>query len=192
MATSFQSAGAAGLTYFDTLLVHPYAEQAKISEDDARQQIAFREPDYLVALMGSRLAALDGAPQQLKAAWGEQSLPWGLLTLAGSQLAYLHAAELIAKYYSLGADVPDDGSGRVQKIEQEKAFANMLAVAERTARASARAARVATGSIPVQAKLAYQNGLVDRDGTLSDKLDALAQFWASSAYSQSAVMLARN
>ena len=37
-----------------------------------------------------------------------------------------------------------------------------------------------------------QNALVDKDGELSDKLDALAQFWASSAYSQTAVMLARN
>ncbi len=192
MATSFQSAGAAGLTYFDTLLVLPYAEAAKISEDEARQQIAFKEPDYLVAFTGSRLSSLDGAPKDLKATWGEVSLPWGLLSLAGSQLAYLHAAELIAKYYSLGADVADDGSGRVQKIEQEKAFANVLAIAERTARASARAARIATGTIPVQAKLAYQNGIVDRDGTLSDKLDALGQFWAASAYSQSAVMLARN
>ena len=80
----------------------------------------------------------------------------------------------------------------MQKIEQDKAFANILAIAERTARASARAARIATGSIPVQAKLAYQNALVDKDGTLTDKIDALAQFWASSAYSQTAVMLARN
>jgi hypothetical protein len=31
-----------------------------------------------------------------------------------------------------------------------------------------------------------------KDGTLSDKLDALAQFWSSSTYSQIAVMLARN
>lgn len=192
MATSFQSAGAAGLTYFDALLVQPYAEQAKISEDDARGQVAMREPDYLVAFNGSRLASAPGLPQELKDTWTEKSLPWGLMTLAGSQLAYFHAAELLAKYVSLGADVADDGSGRVQKLEQEKAFANVLAIAERTARASARAARIATGSIPVQAKLAYQNALVDRDGTLSDRLDALAQFWASSAYSQTAVMLARN
>jgi len=192
MATSFQSAGAAGVTYFDTLLVQPYAAEAKVSEDEARQRVAFKEPDYLVALWGSRLAGLDGAPQKLKDQWGENSLPWGLMTLAGSQLAYFHAAELIAKYYSLQADVSTDGSGRVHKVEQEKAFASMLAIAERTARASARAARIATGAIPVQAKLAYQNALVDRDGSLSDKLDALAQFWASSAYSQTAVMLARN
>ncbi len=192
MAHSFQSAGAAGLTYFDSLLVQPYAAQAHISDDEARSTVALREPDYLVAYTSAQIASVTGLPQELKDSWGERSLPWGLMTLAGSQLAYFHAAELIAKYYSLQADIAEDGSGRVQKIEQDKAFANVLAIAERTARASARAARIATGTIPVQAKLAYQNALADQDGTLTDKIDALAQFWASSAYSQTAVMLARN
>ena len=68
----------------------------------------------------------------------------------------------------------------------------MLASAERSARASARAARIATGGIPVQAKLAYQLAAVQREGDLSDKLLALASFWQSSAYSQTAVALARN
>jgi hypothetical protein len=190
LATSFQSAGAAGLTYFDALLVEPYAQQQKLSVDDARMQVALAEPDYLVALMSSKLATLDGTPKQLKAAWGEKSLPWGLLSLAGSELAYFHAAELIAKYYSL--DVQLDETRQVSKIEHDKAFANMLATAERNARASARAARIATGAIPVQAKLSYQLAIVGKTGTVADQIDALAQFWTSSAFSQTAVMLARN
>ena len=68
----------------------------------------------------------------------------------------------------------------------------MLPRAERNARASARAARIATGAIPVQAKLAYQLATVLRGGSLADKVDALAQFWTASAFSQTAVMLARN
>ena len=68
----------------------------------------------------------------------------------------------------------------------------MLISAERVARASARAARIATGAIPVQAKLAYQVASVQKDGDINDKLDALAGFWSSSAFSQTAVMLARN
>jgi uncharacterized protein len=190
LATSFQSAGAAGINYFDALLVEPYATSAKISIDDARLAVAIHESDYLVALMASKLGSLDGTPKQLKETWGDKSLPWGLLSLAGSELAYFHAAELIAKYYSL--DVQLDDAREVTHIEHEKAFANMLARAERNARASARAARIATGAIPVQAKLAYQLASVERDGSLAEKLDALAQFWAASAYSQTAVMLARN
>ncbi|HEY5928315.1 MAG TPA: hypothetical protein VIV11_41790, partial [Kofleriaceae bacterium] len=190
LSTSFQSAGAAGMSYFEALLVEPFAQKEKIGVDDARARVAILEPDYLVALMTSKLGTLDGTPMELKQLWGERSLPWGLLSLAGSELAYFHAAELIAKYYSL--EVKLDESRQITRIEHDKAFANMLATAERNARASARAARIATGAIPVQAKLAYQLATVERDGTLSDKLDALAQFWASSAYSQTAVMLARN
>jgi len=34
--------------------------------------------------------------------------------------------------------------------------------------------------------------MTEKDGTLDEKVDALAQFWASTAVSQTAVMLARN
>jgi hypothetical protein len=190
MATSFQSASAAALNYFDTLLVEPLAQSAKISADEARERVAFAEPDYLVAWMTSRLATSDGLPKQLAAKWGEQSLAWGLASLAGSELAYYDSATLITKYYSLG--VHKDDGGKITSLDSDKAFDHMLATAERTARASARAARIATGAIPVQAKLAYQAALVEREGDLSDKLDALAQMWVSSAMSQTAVMLARN
>ncbi|HEY5950559.1 MAG TPA: S16 family serine protease, partial [Kofleriaceae bacterium] len=180
-ATSYQSAGAAGINYFDALLVEPYAQSEHMSIDDARMRVAIAEPDYLVAMMTSKLMSLDGTPKQLKEQWGDKSLPWGLLSLAGSELAYFHAAELVAKYYSL--DVQLDDAREVKHIEHEKAFTNMLATAERNARASAHAARIATGAIPVQAKLAYQLASVERDGTLADKVDALAQFWTASAFS---------
>ena len=65
-ATSFQSAGGAGLNYFDTLLIQPFAESAKISEDEAKQRIAIIEPDYLVALMASRLATQDGLIKEMR------------------------------------------------------------------------------------------------------------------------------
>jgi hypothetical protein len=180
MSTSFSSAGAASLNYFDTLL--------DIKDDETRNRVAIAEPDYLVAYVTSKLGT--GPLDDLKGAWGEHSLAWGLLQLAGSELAYYDAAGLIAKYYSLGAHTDD--TGKVDKIEHDKAFVHMLAAAEQSARASARAARIATGAIPVQAKLAYQLATVERDGDLGDKLDALSEFWASSAFSQTAVMLARN
>lgn len=190
MSTSFLSASAAGMTYFDTLLLQPLAQSAGIPENQARNRIAQREPDYLVAYMTSHLQTWDGLPADMKKEWSETSLPWGLFQLAGSELAYYDSAQLIAKYYSLG--VSTNGFGKAAKVEHEKAFINMLASAERSARSSARAARIATGGVPVQAKLAYQLASVMREGDLSDKLDALAMFWQSSAYSQTAVALARN
>jgi hypothetical protein len=190
LSTSFSSAGAAGLDYFDALLVQPFAQSAKISEDDARLEVEMAEPDYLVALMASRLDTNGGMLEDLKEKWGENSLAWGLLSLAGSELAYFHSEELIARYYSL--EIKKSSTGEITGVEHEKAFANMLATAERNARENARAARIATGNIPVQARLAYELASVEIDGSVAEKLDALAQFWSSSAFSQTAVMLARN
>ncbi len=191
MSTSFQSAGAAGVNYFETLLVEPAAKQFGMTMDQARVRIAMSEPNYLVSYMLSHLQQVDGLPKELKELWGEKSPQWNLMMLAGSEVAYYNSAELIAKYYSLGIST-DYQTGRANAVVHEKAFMNMLASAERNARASARGARIATGSIPVQAKLAYQQATIAREGDLSDKIDALSQFWLSSAYSQTAVMLARN
>jgi hypothetical protein len=190
MATSYQSAAAAGVNYFDTLLVQQLADANHVSLDDARKLVMLAMPEYLVAFMLSHVAQADGLPAKLKQTWGEKSVAWNLLALAASEQAYFDAATLVTKHYSLG--VNNDASGRATSVQHDKAFTNMLATAERAARASARAARIATGAIPVQAKLAYQLATVHRDGDLADKLDALQGFWTSSAFSQTAVMLARN
>jgi len=191
LATSFQAAAAAGVTYFDTLLVEPLAQSGGVPLDAARGRLAMTEPDYLVAYMLSHLAGWEGLPQDLKQEWGESSLAWSLVSLAASELAYYVSAQLIARHYSLQVHT-GELPGRGAAVEHEQALANMLETAERAARASARAARIATGAIPVQAKLVYQMASVKREGDVSDKLDALTAYWMSSAYSQTAVMLARN
>ncbi|MGE0550350.1 MAG: S16 family serine protease [Kofleriaceae bacterium] len=190
LSTSFQSASVAGIHYFDTLLVEPFAKSNQVSLDEARMKFAISDPNYLVAYMMSHLQNAPGLPQQLKARWGERSLSWALLSLAGNELAFNHAAELVALHYSLGART--NPIGDVVAIEHDKAFRNMLATAERTARSAARAARIATGTIPVQATLSYQLARAQQDGDLSDQVSALASYWVSSAASQTAVMLARN
>jgi hypothetical protein len=192
LSTSFQSASAAGINYFDTLLVEPMAKSYGIPLDSVRTRLAMNEPDYLVAYMLSHMTNMDdGMPQDLKKEWGEKSLAWNLMSLAANELAYFVSAELIAKHYSLQVHT-DYFSGKGASVEHEKAFTNMLESAEKTARASARAARIAAGAIPVQAKLAYQMATVKREGDVGDKIDALTAYWMSSAYSQTAVMLARN
>ena len=183
LATSYQSAARANVTYFETLL--------SINDDAMRGQVAMMEPDYLTAYMAANLPSMPGLPETLKQEWGEKTLPWGLLQLASAQLAYFKASTLISKWYSLGVQ-NDWITGRAASVEHEKAFMNMLATAERKARENARAAKVATGAIPVQARIAYQTARVLREGDLADKLAALEAFWAASAYAQTAVMLARN
>ena len=191
MSTSFQSAAAAGINYFDQLLITPMAQSSGMTEDQARQQVAFYEPDYLVAYMTSHLPSAEGMMTDLKKTWGESSFAWNIMSLASTELAYFGSASLITKYYSLDIHT-EPGTGKADRVGHEQAFATMLATAEHNARANARAARIATGGIPVQAKLAYQLAAVERDGDFSDRVDALSQFWVSSAFSQTAMMLARN
>ena len=191
LAKSFASASTANLQYFEALFVKELATQFNIPFETAQEKFAMFEPDYLVGTMAANMPTMTGLPETLKTEWGEDTIAWGLASLAGSELSWFKTSLLIAKWYSLGVDIDHDTS-RPTTVEHEKAFINMLASAERSARENARAAKVATGSIPVQSRIAYQNAKVLREGDLGDKLDALEAFWESSVYSQTAVMLARN
>ena len=147
LSTSFQSAGSAAINYFDELLL---ADRFGGGEF-AKQQLAMVEPTYLDALIGTHLQEWEGLPQDLKKLWGESTFAWNVLALAASEMAYYNSAALLAKYYSLGVETGTDG--RAERVERDKAFENMLATAERSARQSARGARIAAGAIPIQARL---------------------------------------
>jgi uncharacterized protein len=188
LAAVFQRAAAAGLRHVDGLLVEPLAHRAGLGEPAARERVASTEPDYLIADMLSRTEA--GLPHDFATSWGERSMSASLLELAGHELAYHQAAILIAKYGSLA--VRADAAGRIDAVAHPAALRNLLANAARTARAHARAARVAAGAIPLQAKLAYQLATVEAAGSVADQLDALSALWTTSMYSQLAVALARN
>jgi hypothetical protein len=189
LAAALQAVSAAGLGYVDTLLVDPLARGAGLTLDAARRRIASAEPDYLVAGPLSRVPA-DGLPHELAATWGDGSVGGSLLALAGHQVAYRGAAVLVARYDSFA--VHANAAGKIDAVEPAEGFRHLLANAERSARAHARAARIATGAIPVQAKLAYQLATAEQAGDLDDRLDALAELWTASAVSLAAVALARN
>jgi hypothetical protein len=60
------------------------------------------------------------------------------------------------------------------------------------ARAEARAARIATGEIPLAARWAYQRAVAAPATDLDAQLAALDDLWASTAASRAAIVLARN
>jgi hypothetical protein len=191
LSTSFQSAAGSNLAYFESLIVAEVAKAFNMPPDQAKIRFAGVEPDYLVALMAGSVGSMGGLPDALKKEWGENSIAWGLFSLAASELSFFRTSMLISKWYSLGVQ-NDPITGRPTSVQHEKAFFNMLAFAEQRARENARAALVATGEIPVQARLRYQQAKVLREGDLADKLAALEGYWAASVYAQTAVMLARN
>jgi hypothetical protein len=217
LAAALQTVAVAGLGHVDALLidrpgdlpgwrapaaelsadprVDPLARRPGPVVDAAHRQVALAEPAYLVAGPLSRVPA-DGIPHELSSTWGEDSVSASLLALAGHQVAYRSAAILIARLDSFAVHASGagkiDATGRPAPPAQAEALRRLLANAERSARAHARAARIATGAIPLQAKLAYQRATSELAGSLDDQLDALAELWTASAASLDAVAMARN
>jgi hypothetical protein len=114
-----------------------------------------------------------------------------LAVLAAAELAVLDAWTGLALRTALGAD-RDAYTGRVVAITTAGALPMLLASAERAARAHAAAALAATGSVPLEARLAYQDARAREHGDVADRVAALALWWRSSAWSQLAVALARD
>jgi hypothetical protein len=183
LAIAFRSSSAAGLSYLDALLVEPMAAKQGVTADTARLMLVTSEPDYLITYA---FAHFDQVADEIKQILGESSIAWNLMLLAGAERAYVDAAQLTAKYYSFAA------TSYASEADRAVALDKMLVNAERAARSSARSALVATGAIPVQAKLAYQLAIAQRDGDVASKLDALSNYWTADMYSHTAVMLARN
>jgi len=146
--------------------VMPYVDQLlDLYDKDPRDGLAAREPDFVVT------STIRDDLSRLASRWSNDSLATTLLEVAAGDLVYASATRLLEKHGG------DDGA---------------IAPAERAARAAAHAARVATGAIPVEARLAYQLARAEAAGSAADRADAIAQYRMSSMLSQTAVMLARN
>lgn len=191
LAKSYSSAATANMAYFESIAVDPYAQSAGVHPDQARNYLMMVNNDYLVAYHAMAMPDHQGMPSELKDAWGENSLPWSLGVLSGALLSYFKVSLLVAQEYSLQVNY-DWISGQPTGVVHEKAFISAMNNAEKKARQHAHSAKVATGEIPIQSKIHYQNAVVLREGNISDKLRALQLFWMSSMYSQTATMLARN
>jgi hypothetical protein len=184
---AFRDASLATVRHLDALLVDPVARRA-MPADAARRHVAAELPVYLIADQLARLAPGEHL-QALGASWSAEAPAASLVSLAGYQVAYQGAALVAARH---GFTFHLDEAGRIDRVEPADAFRHLLAAARRNARAAARAARIATGEVPVQSRLAYQLAAVDDAADVSDQLDALAELWTAFAFAQTAVMLARN
>ena len=114
--TPFASAAGSNLAYLDGLT----------------QSSPLGDPDYGLARFAGSVGERRGATAKLKEDWGEDSMAWGLFSLAASELSYFRTSVLISKWYSLGART--DWAGRARSVEHTKAFAHMLTFAEARAR----------------------------------------------------------
>lgn len=113
-----------------------------------------------------------------------------MVRLAGALSAYVDAAVLIAKYYSLEGVTND--RGEIQSLGRGHVLPRMLELAETKARIHAARAKKLAGEIPVAARMAYQIGRSwQMAPSIPARMQALQQFWRASMLSQMAVLLNR-
>jgi hypothetical protein len=176
-AVALHAAATAAAGEVEAAIVAPLARSAGIAHDAARRRIAAAFPEYLLAnpaFAPPADAAADPAADEPEPGW---------LALTGAQTA-LQAAALLLVRHALGtADLEIASEPAPQVVRAQ------IAGAERAARVAAHAAAIATGEIPLQARLAYQRAML-ADGA-DGPIEVLAALWRATAFSEAAVTLAR-
>jgi uncharacterized protein len=155
----------ANLNYFETLIIAPWAQENGISLDLARFYIMEADGDYLTAV-----AAINGASSlanQMSRPEAQASM-W----MGASLTAYITSSSLIAKYYSLGAQV--DEFGYIVGFDRSTGMADMLDLADQRARQWTNGV---ADEDPVSSLFYYENARILRQGDATDQLDALNSYW---------------
>lgn len=162
----------ANITYFETIIIEPWAQEYGVHPDIAKYYFQQADNEYLTAV-----AAVGGA-QFIS---GSMLKPEAKATvdLGSSLTAYAKSAALIAKYYSLGAQV--DETGYVVGYDRQSSLANMLDFADD--RAEELLSSVADED-PIQGLYYYDNARLLRTGDPQEQLLALNYYWQSAILSE--------
>jgi hypothetical protein len=176
-------AGNANISYFEQTTLSEIAKANGVSLETVKAK--FGDPAYQL-LQDELRAATENAFSTLVG----EGTTLEMVRLAEALSAYVDAAFLIAKYYSLDATTAPDGS--IIKLGRETVLTRMLELAEVKSRIHAARALKETGEVPVAARLAYQIGRSWQGApSASARLQALQQYWRASMLSQLAVLLRR-
>ncbi|MGQ0551274.1 MAG: S16 family serine protease, partial [Armatimonadota bacterium] len=169
-AETLRRAADANLTYFDAVIVDGQAKARGVHPGVVRQEYRTRDFDYTFAL--ATVNVLPWLKERLGA--GE---PVSYATLGTALASYQFSSSVVAKYYSLGAQL--DREGNLVGVDKSRAMTHMLDFAEKRSRELIALARK-TGNEPVLPILYHESGKIDREGKVADKFSGLQSFWLSS------------
>ncbi len=172
ISSTLRRGAEANITYFETLIVEPWAQTNGVSADVAKYYFQQADTDYLTAVSAITGAELLTSSMMRPEA---QATMW----LGASMTAYSNSAAVIAKYYSLGAQVDEFGS--VTGYDRSTALADMLDLADDRAKQWLNGV---AGEEPVPSLYYYENARILRQGTPEDQLEALRDFWQSTVLSE--------
>lgn len=148
------------------------------------------EASRATAIAAGHRRAAAGLGRPGGAELGEPRAGDPLIALATARRAHLDAWIALARRDLLGLERhPEDGA--VTGARNPKALARLVELADQAARRAARAAAVATGSVPVTARVLYQAARSLRGGTAAEVTEALELYWRSGWLSELVVIGAR-
>lgn len=174
LAEVLRRASEANINYFETVIVDELAEQLGVHPNQLKQALVGQELDYTFAL-----CCLDALPIVEEKFTSGPELNYARL---GSSLAsYSYSSMLIAKYYSLQAEV--DEAGEIVGVKYDKALIELFDFVQRRARENIALAK-SVGCEPVMAVLYYEFAKGLREGDMEDKLKAINFFWLASTDAQ--------
>ncbi|MDQ7030188.1 MAG: S16 family serine protease [Ardenticatenia bacterium] len=172
MAEALRRAAEANDAYFESTIIAPYAESFGVSTDTMRSYFYQIEDLYLMATAAR--TGLDVLRDRVGTGPESAGLVFG-----HSQSTYTLTSMLIAKYYSLEAQLDDQGN--ISGYGREKALIEMLDFADRRAR---ELIGQAGEDVPPMALYYYEVARSLRQGSPEDQLSALSYFWQAGLLAQ--------
>ncbi|MDX9719172.1 MAG: S16 family serine protease [Myxococcota bacterium] len=182
LAKGLCSAAGANIAYFDSLVTDEIARHYQLTAEVAQNVVGELEFDYPIIRFSSDYASY---ADHLFAEEKDSVAPF---QLAFGVYAYIGASTLVNKYYSLGANMKDDGSIDIGNV---RALTYQLDSAKTRALQSAAQAKRELGFVPAAALRSYQLAVALREGSDQDKLSALEAFWYATFWSQIAIDFGR-
>ncbi|HSD84087.1 MAG TPA: S16 family serine protease [Anaerolineae bacterium] len=179
IAETLRRASDSNIALFDAIIVDEYAKQNGLHPDVIKNMMMSKETNYLMAIASRR--GIDVLKDEVG-----QGQPQAELIFGQSQNAYALSAGLLAKHYSLGAEVDKDLN--VVSFRREKALGEMLDFADQRARELINAAGEDSS---IAALYYYELGRSQRQGDPQEQLDALGYYWQSAMLAQAGAYLSK-
>ena len=179
ISEALRRAAEANINYFDNVVLNTQAQGQGLSLDLYKE--AFKESDFDYTFATSAIEVLPNLKEQLGPGKSQD-----YATLGNSMHSFSLSSGLIAQYYSLDAKL--DESGNITGVGNEKALINMLDIAEKKAVENINLAKKQKAD-PALPTYYYESGKIMREGDLSEKFDALYNFWLASIQGRILAML---
>jgi predicted S18 family serine protease len=175
LAELFRRAAEANLKYFESVVIDEYAQEMGVHPDRAKNIFAYYDFNYTFAY-----AAAQAMEPMKKRTRGDTATTYA--TLGGALNSYVASSLLVARYYSLGLKMDEDGN--IATVENEAALTHMLSFAEKRAQEVIGRA-VAVEGEPVQPILRYDDARAHQEaGDTLQRFSALTGFWSAALQGQ--------